>query len=97
MNYTNIIPFPDIKQEEQLQGCPLCDKNDGYLNAGPQHWVICKEHKIRWLHGENLFPDWKNQTMSEYFSSIRLLDSYKEHIPGNHYDDMDIVCVVDSD
>ena len=97
MSYTNIIPFPGIKQEDQLSGCPLCGKNDGYLNAGAQHWGICKEHKVRWLHGENLFPEWKNQTIAEYLCNIRLLDSYKEYVEGEKVDNIDVYCAIDID
>jgi hypothetical protein len=42
--------------------CPVCHKNDGYLNVGRTHWFYCKEHKKRWCAGSNLFSSWHDQT-----------------------------------
>jgi hypothetical protein len=45
--------------------CPLCKKTDGYLNIGRNHWYTCHEHQVRWLIGENVFSDWRDETESE--------------------------------
>jgi hypothetical protein len=45
--------------------CPICHKDDGYLNIGRSHWFYCKEHKKRWCAGGNLFSSWRHQTEKE--------------------------------
>jgi hypothetical protein len=45
--------------------CPHCGKNDGYLNVGRSHWFYCKEHRVKWCSGANLFSWWRHQTEEE--------------------------------
>jgi hypothetical protein len=45
--------------------CPACHKNDGFINIGPGHWFLCKEHKVTWCVGTNLISGWKVQTEEE--------------------------------
>jgi hypothetical protein len=45
--------------------CPHCKKTDGYANAGKSHRFYCKEHKVSWCVGSNLFSDWRGQTEDE--------------------------------
>ena len=81
MTPTNVIPFPDIKHESHCGGCLVCGKNDGYINQGAEHWFICREHKMKWLVGENLFDNWMTQTVAQHLSAKKLLDSYQEITP----------------
>ena len=41
--------------------CPHCKKTDGYINIGRGHWFFCKEHKVCWFAGSNLFSDWQTE------------------------------------
>lgn len=75
---TNIIPYNVVSRYAYISGCPLCGKNDGYVNTGARHWVICQEHKIKWLLGENLFEGWQNQTIFQYHEHVNQLSEYKE-------------------
>jgi hypothetical protein len=54
---------------EQAEGyfgwCPHCRNNDGYVNAGSNHWFVCNEHKTRWCTGSNLFSSWKEETAEQ--------------------------------
>jgi hypothetical protein len=45
--------------------CPICKNTDGYINIGRGHWYLCKEHKVRWFVGENLFSSWRDETEEE--------------------------------
>ncbi|HUI21321.1 MAG TPA: hypothetical protein VLZ74_09790 [Methylocella sp.] len=45
--------------------CPVCGKTDGYINTGRVHWFFCKEHKLRWWAGINLFSSWQHETEEE--------------------------------
>jgi hypothetical protein len=44
---------------------PHCHKNDGYVNVGAEHWFYCKEHKIRWCSGFNIFSSWEDETEAQ--------------------------------
>jgi len=79
---TNIIPFPDIRHALHCGGCPVCCKNDGYLNLGAEHWFICRDHKTKWLIGENLFESWMTQTVAQHMSAKILLTGYREVQPS---------------
>lgn len=87
MTPTNIIPFPDIRHALHCGGCPVCSKNDGYLNLGSAHWFICREHKIKWLIGDNMFDSWMNQTVAQHLSAERVLSSYKEVTPFKEFEE----------
>lgn len=78
---TNVIPFPDIRHASHCGGCIVCGKNDGYINQGAEHWFICREHKTKWLVGENLFDNWMTQTVAQHLSAKKLLGGYQEISP----------------
>lgn len=81
MTPTNIIPFPDIRHALHCGGCPVCGKNDGYLNLRAEHWFICREHKNKWLLGKNLFDSWMTQTIAQHLAAQKLLSGYNEVQP----------------
>jgi hypothetical protein len=67
--------------------CPHCGKNDGYLNVGKGHWFFCKEHRLKWLIGANLFSSWRDQTEAEQrrlYDEVGLgdFDEYHEYRSG---------------
>lgn len=45
--------------------CPKCLKNDGCVNVGRSHWFYCKEHRVCWCVGSNLFSSWRYETEAE--------------------------------
>jgi len=75
---TNVIPFPQIQYSMRCGICPKCNKSDGFVNLGKEHWFICRDHKIKWFGGINLFEGWENQTVAQAESIAVMLDSYKE-------------------
>lgn len=83
---TNIVPFPDIRHAWHCGGCPVCGKNDGYLNVGAEHWFICIHHKTKWMIGENLFDSWMNQTVAQHLSAEQILRAYQEVSPYREQD-----------
>ena len=78
---TNVIPMPSVNKSEHMLCCPICGKNDGYMNAGAQHWAICREHKLKWLIGEHVFDGWENQTIAQFEATLILLKHYREISP----------------
>ncbi len=77
----NIVPFPDLHHDPKWDCWPLCGGNDGYVNLGAEQWCICRDHKMKWLLGENLFEGWQNQAISEYLLIEQMLSQYKEVLP----------------
>jgi hypothetical protein len=55
----------ECKQDDCFGLCPVCHKNDGYVNAGKTHVFYCKEHRVSWIAGTNLFSSWKQETEEE--------------------------------
>ena len=62
-------------------GCPACYGNDGFLNAGRDHWFICREHKVRWWYGSNLFSIWRDQSREDHARQAAELRGYREIEP----------------
>lgn len=57
--------------------CPICKKSNGYVNIHQSHWSYCKEHKICWCIGYNLFSSWHNENESIWLSNAKMLEDYK--------------------
>ena len=68
-----------------LGRCPHCGGNDGCLNVGREHWIVCHEHRTKWLRGENLFSSWKGESSDEWRANARILESYEELEPAFDY------------
>ena len=46
----------------QDSGCPICGKYDRLLNDGPEEWLVCDVHRLRWWYGSNwLSENWRQQ------------------------------------
>lgn len=48
--------------DHHFGACPQCGNDDGFYNAGRNHWFVCHEHKVRWWVGSNLFSAWREET-----------------------------------
>jgi hypothetical protein len=45
--------------------CPVCHKEDGYVNVGNDHWFVCLTHKTKWCAGANLFSSSMDETAEQ--------------------------------
>ena len=61
--------------------CPICGRNDGFLNVGRAHWFVCHAHHVRWCVGENLFSCWRRQTPAARQLTWERIRDYREVIP----------------
>jgi hypothetical protein len=90
--YTRWLRAVWPKKREQADGyfgwCPKCKNNDGYLNIGREHWFLCKEHKVKWCVGYNLFSSWQHETEDEQRSIYDELDfgTFEKIEPANPSD-----------
>ena len=78
--------------------CPQCHKNDGCINVGRSHWFYCKEHRVKWCVGANLFSSWRYQTEDEQRRIYNDLgfgefQQIEECHPGEKEDMIDITLV----
>jgi len=53
-----IIMMTTQQQTEQSDHdglCPVCHKTDGYFDIVRAHWFFCREHRMAWWVGTNLY------------------------------------------
>ena len=73
-----VIEFPDMAKLDYFGVCPKCFRNDGYLNIGRDHWYHCREHKLKWWIGSNMFSAWVHESESTWAANAQLLAGYRE-------------------
>ncbi len=78
MSAGSILKFPE---PGRLGDCPICGRNDGFLNLFKSHWFICKRHKMKWYAGYDLYPGWKDETEEDWQRNERILSQYQEVRP----------------
>jgi hypothetical protein len=61
--------------------CPMCGRNDGYLNIGRGHWFLCHAHRTKWFIGSNLFSSWREEDEETWVRNSALLANYEEVEP----------------
>ena len=71
-----------ITVEDYFGGCPTCGKNDGYLNAGKTHVFYCREHKVSWVFGANVFGSWKDETEDEQPEKYKAIEGFERVAAG---------------
>lgn len=62
---TPLLELVDTIPDDYFGVCPECGKTDGFINVGRGHWFYCREHKTKWLFGENQFDSWRDETEDE--------------------------------
>ena len=70
-----------IQTPNHFGDCPKCKKNDGHLNVGRDHWFHCRKHQVKWYVGNNIFPDWMDETYENWKRNESLLECYLEVEP----------------
>ena len=82
----------DIYQADDYFGvCPTC-LNAGGCNIRREYWMYCREHRVKWRIGENLFSGCRYETEEQWSKNAELLkdfreieahSSYQNSIPGD--------------
>jgi len=81
LEYDDFSELPPFSDDGCLGLCPKCRRNDGMLNVGPKHWVVCHTHKVRWCRGTNLFSCWRDETEEDWEKNNKLLSTYEMVMP----------------
>lgn len=56
--------------------CPVCSNDPEILNVGREHFAICREHKVYWHVGSNLFSGWREEAPESWEQNKKLLATY---------------------
>jgi hypothetical protein len=70
-----------ITTSNHFGGCPECGGDSGYVNDGPDHWLVCAAHATKWPVGSNLFSSWETETEEERRQAKELLKRFREVEP----------------
>lgn len=57
--------------------CPRCQRHDGYVNIGCEHWFHCDKCRTKWCVGANLFSSWQDETQDNWDASAAHLAGYE--------------------
>jgi len=77
------LHLEDRDEPDREGDCPECFKenakyhNDGYLNIGRVHFIVCHRHKVYWAIGANLFSAWRNETEDIWERNKKLLSEFR--------------------
>jgi hypothetical protein len=41
--------------------CPECGEPGLCLNVNRDHWFVCRDHRVKWYAGSNLFSAWRDE------------------------------------
>ena len=72
---SNVIELGSSDDEFGL--CPKCQRTNGHLNVGRNHYGVCRLHRVQWRIGENLFSAWRDESESEWQRNAVLLAGYR--------------------
>jgi hypothetical protein len=62
--------------------CPHCLGDPVMLNVERNHFAICREHKMYWFVGSNLFSAWQYEDEAVWQENSALLETYTKVEPG---------------
>lgn len=63
--------------DDYFGGCPICRKNDGFLNVGSEHWFVCHKHRTKWCIGSSLFTSWREESEDDWRANRYRLATYR--------------------
>jgi hypothetical protein len=79
---------PNELVDDFFGGCPVCGRNDGFINIYQFHWFFCDQHKVKWLRGSNLFGCWQFQTPEDWQHGQNYLATYVEVAPVFSFEEL---------
>lgn len=57
-------------------GCPECGSGGDLVHVGRQQWLVCHEHRLAWLIGENLYSGWRDLQPEQHEANRLMIESY---------------------
>ncbi len=71
----------DNRAEDHFGLCPVCHKNDGYLNLNRSHVFRCIAHRKGWVYGSNIFSGWREESEADWERNAKELERYQKVEP----------------
>lgn len=62
-------------------GCALCGDHDEFFVINKSFWFVCRNHKVCWCAGTDLFPVFHKPTDEERQTHHRMVATYRDIIP----------------
>lgn len=62
-------------------GCALCGDHDEFFVINNRFWFVCRNHKVCWCAGTDLFPVFQKPTDEERQTHHRMVETYRDIIP----------------
>jgi len=85
MTENNVLQFrpkaAHVATGGDFGGCPVCGQGEEYVNVEREHFFICRDHKVFWNVGSNLFSSWKEQDEAHWRDNAALLLTFTEVDP----------------
>ena len=78
---TSPLPEPEDSFDAHFGLCPICGRNDGFLNIGPDHVFVCNEHRVWWPVGSNLFSAWRLEDDTIWERNWKKIQGYRKVEP----------------
>ena len=75
-----LVSFEDLEPSDHFGVCPVCGKNDGYLNVRGANWFVCHKHQVRWCVGD-VFSTWKDESVDIWRRNWKQIGGYLEVEP----------------
>lgn len=57
-------------------GCPECGGEGNLVHVGRQQWLVCHEHRLAWLIGENLYSGWRDLKPEQHEANRQMIERY---------------------
>ena len=86
-----------VTTTHRFGGCPECGDQDGYVNVGRSHWIVCDPHRTKWWVGENLFSSWRDEDEETWRKNKVMLAGYREVEPVQAFDECDVDAMLDDE
>ena len=74
----------DTLPDDYFGVCPEC-LNAAGCNIGRENWRYCKEHRVKWQVGENLFSTWRSETEDQWFDNYKILKDFRQIVPHSSW------------
>jgi len=70
-----------ILVEDRCGACPICGKNDGYVDLSDCHWFVCNTHQTRWLADSNLSSTGELESREQCNKNGKKIQNYRIVVP----------------
>jgi len=81
---SNVIDFPSDSENASAPfygTCPRCGCEGELVNIGPDQWMVCDAHRVKWPLGRDVIPGWDVETEQQWQHNHWRIAGYKKVKP----------------